>query len=95
MNKENFESLKRGLAEAQAHMRGDENGCVVHHAVDIKAIRKALGQSQSKFAATFHIPTATLQDWEQGRRTPDAPARALLRIIAAAPEVAAKALQAA
>jgi putative transcriptional regulator len=95
MNKENFESLQRGLAEAQAYMRGEAAGCVVHQAVDIKAIRKALGHSQSKFAAIYHIPTGTLQDWEQGRRVPDAPARALLAIIAADPIGAAKALEAA
>lgn len=36
----------------------------------IIAMRKQTGLSQSKFAAIFDIPVATLQDWEHGRRTP-------------------------
>lgn len=36
----------------------------------IKALRNSTGLSQSQFAKQFHIPTATLQDWEHGRRRP-------------------------
>ena len=36
-------------------------------------------------AIAYHTPVATLCDWEQGRRQPDAPARALLAVIAADP----------
>ena len=61
-------------------------------AIGLQAIRKRLGLSQRQFAARYRIPVATLQDWEQARRNPDAPARALLRIIAADPEGAARAL---
>ena len=39
----------------------------------IKIIRRALGLSQEKFSARFHIPVGTLRDWEQGRKEPDAP----------------------
>ena len=38
--------------------------------MDIKELRFQTGLSQSKFAAMFDIPTSTLRDWEQGRRTP-------------------------
>lgn len=38
--------------------------------MDIKKMRLQTGLSQSKFAAMFEIPVATLKDWEQGRRTP-------------------------
>ena len=38
--------------------------------LDIKELRFQTGLSQSKFAAMFDIPTSTLRDWEQGRRTP-------------------------
>jgi putative transcriptional regulator len=34
--------------------------------------------TQAEFAETFHLPITALRDWEQGRSTPDAPARALL-----------------
>lgn len=32
MTKEDFESLRRGLAQAHAHLRGEDVGCVVHRA---------------------------------------------------------------
>jgi len=58
-----------------------------------KIIRRALGLTQEQFAATYRIPLEMLQDWERGTREPDAPARALLEVIAREPEVAAKALE--
>jgi len=58
-----------------------------------KIIRRALGQTQEEFARTYRIPLDTLRDWEQGVAEPDAPARALLEVIACEPEVAAKALE--
>jgi|SRR5215468_10048599 len=48
---------------------------------DVKAIRKALHMSQHRFAALYRIPLATLKNWEQGRRYPDAPAAAYLLAI--------------
>jgi putative transcriptional regulator len=48
---------------------------------DVKAIRKSLHMSQHRFAALYRIPLATLKNWEQGRRYPDAPAAAYLRAI--------------
>ena len=85
MTNEDFASLQRGLADAEAFLAGDTSRGTVHYAVDIKAIRKALGKTQPQFANAFHIPVGTLRDWEQGRRVPDAPARTLLSIIAADP----------
>ena len=57
-----------------------------------KIIRRALGLTQEQFSDTYRIPLGTLRDWEQGRSEPDAPAQALLEVIAHEPEVAAKAL---
>lgn len=54
--------------------------------------RTATGLSQAAFARAYGIPTASLQDWEQGRRTPDAAASAYLRVIARLPDEVAKAL---
>jgi putative transcriptional regulator len=48
---------------------------------DVKAIREALHMSQQKFATSFRIPLATVKNWEQGRRAPDAPAVAYLLAI--------------
>ncbi len=53
---------------------------------DVKAIRKALHMSQHRFAALYRIPLATLKNWEQGRRFPDAPAAAYLRAIERRPK---------
>ena len=60
----------------------------------VKIIRRALGLSQEEFAARFHIPLGTLRDWEQGRKEPDAAARAFLVVIAREPETVTRALAA-
>ena len=57
-----------------------------------KIIRRALGLSQEEFAARFHIPIGTLRDWEQGRKEPDAAARAYLIVIGRNPSAVAEAL---
>jgi putative transcriptional regulator len=53
---------------------------------DVRAIRRSLHMSQHRFAATYRIPLATLKNWEQGRRAPDAPAAAYLRAIRRLPK---------
>lgn len=92
MNDENFKGMVAGLEDAIGFMRGDKSRATVHHAVDIKAIRKAVGKTQEQFAATDHIPRGTLRDWEQARRVPDAPARALHTIISRDPIAAERLL---
>ncbi len=67
----------------------------VEQVPDVLALRKRLGLSQGAFAHLFGIPLAALKDWEQGRRTPDAPARAYLRVIAQNPKAVRRALEAA
>ena len=52
-----------------------------------KQIRKKLQLSQSAFAALMGVSLRTVQDWEQGRRTPSEPARSLFRIAEQFPEV--------
>ena len=59
----------------------------------VKIIRRALGLSQEEFAVRFHIPLGALRDWEQGRKEPDAAARAYLRVIGRNPSAVSKALQ--
>ena len=57
-----------------------------------KHLRFKFGFTQKEFAKLYHIPIGTLRDWEQHRCEPDAPARALLKVIAVDPEGVAKAL---
>jgi putative transcriptional regulator len=60
----------------------------------IKRIRSLLGKSQSEFAMMIGVSVGTLRNWEQGRRVPDGPAQALLRVAAQNPSAVAHALSA-
>jgi putative transcriptional regulator len=57
-----------------------------------RVIRRALKLSQEEFAERFAIPLGTLRDWEQGRKEPDAAARAYLVVIARNPSAVSEAL---
>ena len=59
---------------------------------NVQAVRAALGASQAEFALMIGISVATLRNWEQGRRTPDGPALALLRVAARNPKAVIEAL---
>jgi putative transcriptional regulator len=61
-------------------------------AVDVRRIRAVTGLSQTKFAELLSIEVSTLRNWEQGRRDPTGPARALLRAIRNNPIEVIKAL---
>jgi len=58
----------------------------------VKVIRRALDLSQEEFAERFRIPLGTLRDWEQGRKDPDAAARAYLVVIGRNPNAVSEAL---
>jgi DNA-binding transcriptional regulator YiaG len=60
--------------------------------LDIIAIRHTLHATQRRFAEMFGISVATLRNWEQGRRRPQGPARALLRVARANPDLVARTL---
>ena len=59
---------------------------------DVQAVRAKLGTSQTEFALMIGVSVATLRNWEQGRRTPDGPALALLRVAARNPKAVIQAL---
>lgn len=59
---------------------------------DVKSVREKLKASQTEFALMIGVSVATLRNWEQGRRTPDGPALALLRVAARNPRAVAEAL---
>jgi putative transcriptional regulator len=62
--------------------------------VDVKEIRLKTGLSQSKFAEKFGFKLSSLRDWEQKRRSPRGPSRALLTVIDREPEAVMRALRA-
>ena len=59
---------------------------------DIRMVRERLDVSQGDFAVMIGVSTRTLQNWEQGRRQPEGPAKALLRIAARNPRAVLEAL---
>ena len=54
---------------------------------DVAALRNFVGLTQAEFARAIGISVHTLRNWEQGRRKPEGPAIALLRIAARHPRV--------
>lgn len=90
------EALVGSAREALAIAKGEANPARVFSppAPDVAAIRKRLGLSQDRFARKFGLSPATVRDWEQGRRQPDAPARNFLRVIEYAPETVERAVAA-
>jgi putative transcriptional regulator len=94
MRKQDFENLVESVGQAGRIRRGEAKASRVAEfaPVDVKAVRLRLGKSQSEFARMIGVSVSTLQNWEQGRRRPDGPARALLRVAAANPEAVAAAL---
>ena len=94
MKKQEFENLVDSIRQAGRIRRGEaEPSRVVEFApVNVKAVRRRLGKSQSEFARMIGVSVSTLRNWEQGRRRPDGPARALLRVTAVNPEAVAAAL---
>jgi putative transcriptional regulator len=58
-----------------------------HSGDDVVALRRFVGLTQAQFAVAMGISVHTLRNWEQGRRQPDGPAIALLRIAARHPRI--------
>ena len=96
MKKKDFDKLVASVKQAGKIKRGRLKPSRVFRfkPADIKAIREKLGVSQSEFALMIGVSVSTLQNWEQGRRQPDGPARALLKVAAENPEAVAEALSA-
>jgi putative transcriptional regulator len=78
-----------GLEEIAAWRRGEKELRVVEAAkpkgADVRVIRDELGLSQETFAGFLGVSVGTVRGWEQGRREPQGPARALLLVAAAQP----------
>jgi putative transcriptional regulator len=79
-------ALEQSAKQILAHVKGESRlpmrRIVLPDEVDVKRIRIKAGMSQSEFARAFCINPRTLQEWEQGRRKPDATTRAYLAVIA-------------
>lgn len=89
------DSMIKGALQALEFAKGRDNGCVVHvpDDIDVSAIRSRMHMTQQQFAEQFGLSPRTLQDWEQGRRTPTGVSRVLLQVLAKEPEAVIRALQ--
>lgn len=65
---------------------------VENQAVYARRVRAATGLTQADFAARVGVPVDTVRNWEQGKRAPRGPARALLKLIEHAPDLVFAAL---
>ncbi len=88
MEKNLFDRLVKSMAEMDEIDRGERQPSREFHvdALQVKAIREATGLTQENFAKRIDVAVGTLRNWEQGRRAPEGPARALLRAIHNDPE---------
>jgi len=59
-------------------------------ACEIKEIRNSLGMTQAVFALFMGVSKKTVEAWESGRNMPDGPARRLLAMVQADPEILAR-----
>ena len=93
MKKAIFEELLVSVKQAGAIARGER--APSRFKVDsatIKELRKRTRLSQPDFATLLGVQVSTLRNWEQGRREPTGPAKALLRAIRNDPEHVIRAL---
>ncbi len=88
MRQELFNELVSSVREGGAILRGEIKPArvTVVEIPNIRRIRENYQLSQGQFARMLGISTATLQNWEQGRRTPKGAARVLLQVAAKHPD---------
>ena len=86
---EEFKAWRRGEVKLKTHV------VEMPTAADVPAIRKELGLSQPEFAGFMGVSLGTLRNWEQARREPHGPARALLLVAAKQPAAVRAAFNAA
>jgi putative transcriptional regulator len=88
-------TLVAGMTQVLAHVRGEAKleSYYLPGPVDVKAIRRKAGMSQSQFASAFALSRRTLQEWEQGKAAPDGTVRAYLTVIDRNPKAVVEALR--
>ncbi|MGB4860021.1 MAG: NadS family protein [Dokdonella sp.] len=89
-----FAQLVESMEQMGEITRGERSPSREFHvdAVKVKDVRAMTGLSQAKFAQILDVQVGTLRNWEQGRRDPTGPAKALLRAIHNDPENVLRAL---
>ena len=95
MNDELFNALLESVQQADdiIHGKAKPARITAFAEPEVKAVRAKTGLTQERFAMVVGVSKRTLENWEQGRRHPTGPARALLKLLDADPVHALKALQ--
>jgi putative transcriptional regulator len=88
MKDEMFDELLASVREGGAIQRGETapSRAFEVDVPSVKGLREAYDMSQAEFSALLGISVNTLQNWEQGRRSPVGPAKVLLKVVAKHPE---------
>jgi putative transcriptional regulator len=94
MSSKTFKELEKSIREAGKIRRGQVKPSRVfrYEAIDIRKLRESVHVSQAEFAKMIGVSKDTLQNWEQGRRRPRGPAKALLRVFEKNPKAVVRAL---
>ncbi|MCP4896076.1 MAG: helix-turn-helix domain-containing protein [bacterium] len=94
MKNDDFQLLVASMKEAGDIKAGKRkpSRIIEMQAPDIRAVRESLGMSQREFALMIGVSVRTLQNWEQGRRKPEGPAKALLQVASRNPRAVLDAL---
>ena len=94
MNDKDFQKLIESVKQMGSIMRGESipHRRTVLSTVDVKGLRERLGLTQNQFSGMIGVSIKTLQNWEQGRRKPEGPAKALLRVVEKEPQAVMNAL---
>ena len=74
------------------HQKEDDDQAILDAASYAKGVRERIGLSQQEFSNRIDVSLETIRNWEQGKRSPTGAAKALLKILDRAPEVALLAL---
>ena len=87
MEKKLFSDLLASVRQGAEILRGEREPSrrFEVRSVDVKRIRQGYKMSQAQFALMLGISLGTLRNWEQGRRSPEGPARVLLQVAARYP----------
>jgi Predicted transcriptional regulator len=96
MKNKDFEGLLASISQARKIHAGKlkATGVVKFNPIMVRNIRLKLHASQATFAHMIGVSIDTLQNWEQGRRRPEGPALALLKVAEINPRAVIKALHA-
>ncbi|OTA14769.1 transcriptional regulator [Xenorhabdus vietnamensis] len=94
MDSKLFSRLTESMTQMNEIMNGERAASreTTIEAVKVKNIRQITGLSQAGFAKLISVNVGTLRNWEQGRREPTGPAKALLKAIEKDPLHVLKAL---